>query len=70
MTGRPSLIVLFVALAVSRVVAAKDLAPTPPMGWNSWDSYGLTVNEAEFKANASWLHQHLQSFGWQYVIGD
>jgi alpha-galactosidase len=70
MTGRRCLIVLFVALAVSRVLAAKDLAPTPPMGWNSWDSYGLTVNEAEFKANVTWLHQHLQPLGWQYVVVD
>ncbi len=49
---------------------ATDLAPTPPMGWNSWDSYGLTVTEAEFKANVSWLHQHLQPLGWQYVVVD
>ncbi|MNF30848.1 hypothetical protein D3C84_115970 [compost metagenome] len=27
-------------------------APTPPMGWNSWDCYGPTVTEAEVKANA------------------
>jgi alpha-galactosidase len=46
------------------------LAPTPPMGWNSWDSYGLTVTEAEFKANVSWFHQHLQPSGWQYVVVD
>ncbi len=26
------------------------LAPTPPMGWNSWDSYGLTINEADYKS--------------------
>ena len=46
------------------------LAPTPPMGWNSWDSYGLTVTEAEFKANVDWLHEHLQPSGWQYVVVD
>ena len=35
-------------LTVSRIGAEdKALAPTPPMGWNSWDSYGLTVNEAQ-----------------------
>lgn len=45
-------------------------ASTPPMGWNSWDSYGLSINEGEFKANVNWLHQHLQSFGWQYVVID
>lgn len=46
------------------------LAPTPPMGWNSWDSYGLTVTEAEFKANAEWIAQHLKQFGWQYAVVD
>ena len=40
------------------------------MGWNSWDSYGLTVTEAEFKANVTWFHQHLQPLGWQYVVVD
>jgi hypothetical protein len=43
---------------------------TPPMGWNSWDSYGLTVNEAEFKANAAWMAQHLKRYGWQYAVVD
>src|ERR1700740_775591 len=43
------------------------LAATPPMGWNSWDSYGLTINESEFKANASWLARNLKAYGWRYV---
>jgi alpha-galactosidase len=46
------------------------LAATPPLGWNSWDSYGLTINESEFKANVDWFHQHLQPYGWQYVVID
>lgn len=46
------------------------LAATPPMGWNSWDSYGLTVTEAQFKANAEWLNANLKSYGWQYVVVD
>jgi alpha-galactosidase len=45
-------------------------APTPPMGWNSWDSFGTTVTEADFKANAQWFAEHLKSFGWQYVVVD
>jgi alpha-galactosidase len=57
-------------LLIGTPCLATDLAPTPPMGWNSWDSYGLTVTEAEFKANVSWLHQHLQPLGWQYVVVD
>jgi alpha-galactosidase len=46
------------------------LAPHPPMGWNSWDSYGLTITEAEFKANADWMAKFLKRFGWQYVVVD
>ena len=46
------------------------LAPTPPMGWNSWDSYGQTVTEGEIRANAKWMAKHLKRFGWQYVVVD
>ena len=46
------------------------LAPTPPMGWNSWDSYGTTVREAEVKANADAMAEQLKPFGWQYLTVD
>ena len=47
-----------------------QIAPNPPMGWNSWDSFGLSVTEAEFKENAQWLAANLKRFGWQYVVVD
>jgi alpha-galactosidase len=47
-----------------------ELAPTPPMGWNSWDAYGPTIREAEFKANAQWMAAHLKRFGWEYAVID
>ena len=40
------------------------------MGWNSWDGYGTTINEDQFKANAAWFAQHLKPSGWQYVVID
>lgn len=46
------------------------VAPTPPMGWNSWDSFGLSVTEPEFRANAGWMAQHLKEYGWQYAVVD
>ena len=46
------------------------LAATPPMGWNSWDGYGTTISETQFKANADWLAKHLKPFGWEYVTVD
>ena len=39
------------------------------MGWNSWDSFGLTINEADFKANAEVLAR-LRSYGWVYAVID
>jgi alpha-galactosidase len=46
------------------------LAATPPMGWNSWDGFGATIGETEFRATADWLAKHLEPFGWQYVVVD
>ena len=70
MISRPALLALLSILIAVPGLAATDPAPTPPMGWNSWDSYGLTVTEAEYRANVSWLHEHLQRLGWQYVVVD
>jgi len=39
------------------------------MGWNSWDAYGLTIGEADFRANATVL-AGLKQFGWQYAVID
>ncbi len=50
--------------------ASTMLARTPPMGWNSWDSYGTTVGEAQVKANADWMAAHLKQHGWQYIVVD
>jgi len=57
------------ALTVMRAALAQDPAPTPPMGWNSWDAFGLTLNEADFKANAGQLAQ-LRAYGWRYAVID
>ncbi|MGP8226407.1 MAG: glycoside hydrolase family 27 protein [Terracidiphilus sp.] len=58
---------LFVVAAT--LTPAQNPAPTPPMGWNSWDAYGLTINEADFKANAAVLAT-VKQFGWQYAVID
>jgi len=47
-----------------------SVAPTPPMGWNSYDAFGGSVRENEVLANAQYIHDHLQSHGWQYVVID
>ena len=45
-------------------------APAPPMGWNSYDNFGDSVTEAEFRTNATYLKEHLLPHGWQYVVVD
>jgi alpha-galactosidase len=50
--------------------AGRVLAPTPPMGWNSWDSYGLSLTEEEFKANADYMAKNLLRYGWEYAVVD
>lgn len=46
------------------------LAPTPPMGWNSWDAYGEAVPEPDVRASAKFMAERLKSFGWQYITVD
>jgi alpha-galactosidase len=40
------------------------------MGWNSWDSYGLTVTEEQFRANVRVLATQLKPFGYNYAVID
>lgn len=46
------------------------LAPTPPMGWNSWDCYGASVNEEQLLANADYMAKYLKEYGWEYIVCD
>lgn len=45
-------------------------AQTPPMGWNSWDSYGTTVTQDEVLLNAKVLADRLLPHGWDTVVVD
>lgn len=47
-----------------------DFAKTPPMGWNSWDCYGASINEEQLLGNADYMAKHLKQFGWEYVVCD
>lgn len=71
-----TLLILGAGLWVGNRSAAADsapdagLAPTPPMGWNSYDAYCGDVTEQEVKANADYLARHMARFGWHYVVVD
>lgn len=47
-----------------------QVAKTPPMGWNSWDCYGASVNEEEVRGNAEFMATYLKDYGWEYVVVD
>ena len=42
----------------------------PPMGWNSWDSYGTTITEQEVLDNARFMAEHLKDAGWDTLVID
>ena len=46
------------------------LAPTPPMGWNSWDSFGPTINEVQARANATIMAEKLLPHGYDVFTVD
>ncbi|MFF8478925.1 glycoside hydrolase family 27 protein [Streptomyces sp. NPDC015414] len=48
----------------------KTVAATPPMGWNSWDTYGASVTEQEFLANAEVMADELLPYGWDTAVVD
>lgn len=45
-------------------------AQAPPMGWNSWDCFGTSVNEEQTRANADYMASKLLKYGWQYIVVD
>lgn len=55
---------------VSESSQLKNLAQTPPMGWNSYNCFGGNVTEAEVKANADYMAEKLKQYGWEYIVVD
>jgi len=53
-----------------RMANRSIIAPTPPMGWSSYDCYGGRATEADVRANVDYQAEHLLEFGWEYVVID
>ena len=71
MTGvRAVMVIGLSAVAATAVAQQTGLAETPPMGWNSWDAYGLTITEPAFRANVTVQKEKLLSHGWNYSVID
>ena len=67
-----SVIVTLVMALICFACGPKKFMPAekPPMGWNSWDCFGVDVTEAQVKANADYLAEYLKALGWEYVVVD
>lgn len=51
-----------------KIVIGDKLCLTPPMGWNSWNAWGLSVDEVKVKAAAdAFVEKGLADYGWTYV---
>jgi hypothetical protein len=67
-------VIISLAAGLNRASAAEPAhwawAPTPPMGWNSWDCYGAGVWQADALANADYMVVNLKSHGWNLITID
>ena len=46
------------------------IASKPPMGWNSFDSYGVYLHEKAAIANLEAMAEHLKPYGYEYFVID
>lgn len=46
------------------------LAPRPPMGWNSWNSFATTITEAQARETAAIMRARLLPFGYDVFTVD
>lgn len=44
-----------------------EIALTPPMGWNSWNCWGLSVDDEKVRDAARMMNDKLHAYGWTYV---
>lgn len=57
--------------SVSFVAGKGRIAKTPPMGWNSWNAFGVAVDGQKIRAAADWMVKSgLGACGYQYIVID
>ena len=50
-----------------RIVVGDRIGLTPPMGWNSWNSWAAAVDEGKVRSTAEAMARLLKGHGWTYV---
>jgi len=71
-TSLKSLLFLcFISLGTVYAQEFEDLAPTPPMGWNSWNHFGCDVSETLIMEMAdAMVASGMKDAGYEYVVID
>ncbi len=65
------LIILFLILAtITKAQDKSQLAEKPPLGWNSFDSYGVYLHEEAAIANLEAFAEKLKPHGYKYFVID
>jgi alpha-galactosidase len=60
-----------VLLGTTAPAKAETLAPTPPMGWNSWNKFGCNVSEKLVRETADAMAANgMKDAGYQYIVID
>ena len=62
--------VLFALAGVFAHAEPKPVAPTPPLGWNSFDSYGVYLHEKAAMENLEAMGKQLWPYGYEYFVID
>ncbi len=73
MKSRILVLLAVIALSLTPALLAQNatLAPTPPMGWNSWNKFGCNVSEDLIRQTAdAMVKSGMKDAGYQYVVID
>jgi len=71
--GAGTILFALILFSPAMTLLAQDaaLAPTPPMGWNSWNKFGCNVSEDLIRQTAdAMVKSGMKDAGYQYVVID
>jgi alpha-galactosidase len=70
MKSFPLIPAILLAIATLGSAAEKPIAAKPPLGWNSFDSYGVYLHENAAMANLEAMAEILAPYGYEYFVID
>ena len=65
------ILLCFIILIESDAQKFENMAPTPPMGWNTWNKFSCSINEKLIRESAdAMVSSGLKDAGYNYVVLD